>query len=559
MPSLNIKRISKKLHEMYNGKIDLSDVKDNMSYFETRALAATALMIKCGLDELSAANNITDGYHDIGLDAIYLDETQKTLFLVQSKWRNSGEGSINQVEINTFVSGIKRVLDFDLDCANEKIHAKKEEIERSLDTIGYKIEVIFIHTGNSSVSDFVMKPMNDLLNSINDDAGTILYFSQIVFKDVYDFLSNVGNVENIKIDNVIMSNWGRIESPYLSYYGTISAIDIGEWFKAYGNKLFSENLRFYKGRTDVNEGIKKVLLQEPENFIYYNNGIKLLCKKINKKAKGGTTRATGLFSLEGVSLINGAQTTGSIGTIYLENPSKLENVNVMVQMIDMSNMSDDVGKLITKLSNTQNRIENKDFAAQDPVQEMLRRELSFSHVQYLYKTGDEVSDSSTQVSFDEAIVALACLWKDSAYATIAKGNVGALSEDISKNPYKALFNTNTNAFELFNSVLVLREVEKFLQDRKNLFHGKRYAAYVHGNRLIEHIILQKIRNEEVFSTSIMKVEKLSCTLEPEISKIINIIVEELENTYIDSYPANIFKNQSKSKNIAEVVKQKMKY
>lgn len=445
MKSLNIQRISKRFHEMYDSKIDLKDCGDKEYHFETRALAAVSLMIKCGLNEEQSGSNVTDGYHDLGLDAIYLDESQKTLFLVQSKWRNDGEGSISQEEMNSFVSGIKRVLNFELDGVNGKIVAKKTEIEKALDGIGYKIEAVFIHTGNGNINDFIIRPMNELIDATNDDASDILHFSQITFKDVYEYLAAAGVAEEITIDDVVLCNWGKVDEPYLAYYGVVSAAAIGEWYSIYGNKLFAQNLRFYKGRTDVNDGIKKVLNKEPQNFVYYNNGIKLLCKKITRKAKNSTNNTTGIFTLEGVSLINGAQTTGSIGGIFAEDPSKLDDAKVMVQMIDMSDMPDDIGKLITKLSNTQNRIENKDFAAQDPTQERIKRELSFSHYQYLYKTGDEINDLSTQVSFDEAIVALACLWTDVSYANLAKRNVGALSDDITKTPYKALFNPSTVA------------------------------------------------------------------------------------------------------------------
>lgn len=554
MKSLNVQRISKRFREMYDTKIDLSDVGDKDNHFETRALAAVSIMMKCGLDEMQSASHVTDGYHDMGLDAIYLDETQKTLFLVQSKWRNDGEGSMSQEEMNTFVSGIKRILNFELDGANPKILAKKAEIEKALDGIGYRIEAVFIHTGNGTVNDFITRPMNELIDATNDDAGDILHFHQITFKEVYDYLAAFGVTEEIKIDDVVLSNWGKVDEPFLSYYGMVSAAAIGEWYSVFGNKLFAKNLRFYKGRTDVNDGIKKVLTNEPQNFVYYNNGLKLLCRKITRKAKNSTTNMTGIFTLEGVSLINGAQTTGSIGSVFSEDPSKLENAWVMVQMIDMSEMPEEIGKSITKLSNTQNRIDNKDFAAQDPTQERIRRELSFSHFQYLYKTGDEISDMSKQLSFDEALVALACLWDDVTYANMAKRNVGALSEDITKVPYKALFNPSTNAFELLNAVLVVREIERLLQSVKASASGKTYATCVHGNRLIEHVVLQEIKKNKSFSETLVDVSGISGTISALLDKIIPAISSELDATYADSYPANVFKNQTKSKCIAEAVK-----
>ena len=135
----------------------------------------------------------------------------------------------------------------------------------------------------------------------------------------------------------------------------------------------------------------------------------------------------------------------------------------MVQIIDLSQASGETATQITKLSNTQNRIENRDFASLDPTQERIRQELSFSYYSYLYKSGATITDPDHQLTFDEAIVALACLHDDLSYATLAKKYVGALSEDITKAPYKVIVNPGTNTFALLNSVMVVRYLEKELQ------------------------------------------------------------------------------------------------
>lgn len=553
MNSLNVNRVSKRLRELLESHIDLKDVGDRENHFETRALAGIALMIKSRLTVEETASCITDGYHDLGIDAIYLDESQKTLFLVQSKWRNDGSGSINQNEMNSFASGIKRILNFEIEGANERIQSKKYDIERALDGIDYKIESIFIHTGNSDTNGFIMKPMMELMEQTNDEAGEILCFSQIAFREIYAYLSGMDVSDDVTLDDVVLKNWGSISDPFLVYYGVIPAVAVGEWYKKYGNKLFALNLRYYKGRTDVNDGIKRSLSNEPEMFFYYNNGIKLLCKRIIRKAKNSTTNETGIFTLEGVSLINGAQTAGSIGAVYLNDPTKLDKAFVSVQMIDMSNMSESIEQQIAKLSNTQNRIESKDFASQDPNQERIKRELLFSHYNYLYKGGDEITDASHQFSYEEAIVSLACLYDDVSLAATAKRNIGALSEDISKAPYKLLFNNKTNSYELLNSVLSVREVERTLQMKKQSATGKLYGVCVHGNRLIEHIVLHRLKKKEDFSNSVIDIGKYSLTINTDIDTIIPVIVRELETTYADSYPANVFKNQTKCKAISELL------
>ncbi|KAA8501559.1 AIPR family protein [Mediterraneibacter catenae] len=549
MPSnINILRISTRFHELFEEFIDMRDFpNDQQSHFETRALAATVLMIKCGLDPSGASSYITDGYRDMGIDAIYLDDNQKKLFVVQSKWRNSGNGAITQEEVYSFVEGIKRILEFDLNGANTKIQSRKDDIETAITKIGYQIQAIYVHTGNENADAYTLRPINELMSRTNDEVSTILGFEELTYKEIYTFLAQGSNAENIILDDVVLHNWGKIEDPYVAYYGIISASALGEWYNEYGNALFEKNIRFYKGRTDVNEGIKKVLLQNPENFVYYNNGIKMLCKSIKRKALTSTNNITGIFTLEGVSLVNGAQTTGSICEAYNERQEQVEKAYVMIQLIDLTGVSEETTLQITKLSNTQNRIENKDFVALDPVQEKIRQELSFSHFTYLYKGGDEINDMRKQITSDEAIIALACLWEDLSYSTMAKRNAGALSEDINKTPYKALINPSTNSFHLINSVLILRATEEYLQSKKTGLSGKEYLVCTHGNRFIEHWILQELKNKEGFS------ERVIGDFEEDVRNIVDtmvpLIIQQINTYYSESYPANIFKNVTKCKEI----------
>lgn len=551
--NINMRRVQTRIQEMFQGKVDMTDFpNDTNRHFETRALAALALIMTSGLEVSQASAQITDGYHDMGLDAIYLDETQKKLFVVQSKWRENGAGSITQEEMTNFAQGVQRVLEEDLAGANDKIIAKSMDIDVALTQMGYQIHSIFIHTGNQKVTDYVLRPISQLMKKTNDEISTILLFDEFNFKDIYSFLANGQEQPGINIDDVILTNWGKVDVPFVSYYGTISAATVGEWYKNFGNALFAKNIRFYKGNTDVNEGMKKVLLQEPEKFYYYNNGIKLLCKSIKRKAKDSTTTATGLFTLEGVSLVNGAQTTGTIGSLFLDNPEQVSKAIVMIQIIDLSSVDTETATQITRLSNTQNRIENKDFAALDPEQERLRKDLAFSHYSYLYKSGDKITNLEKQISFDEAIVALACLNADISYTVIAKGNVGALSEDITKTPYKALMNRSTNSYVLLNSVLYMREVEHCLQDKKEQVNNNRERLVcIHANRFILHFILKDKGENEKFNMSVIDKDNIRNNVTSLIDMFVDQTTQFIDELFPESYPANIFKNLTKCKQLEE--------
>lgn len=553
--SINMRRVATKVHELFDGKIDMSDFpNDTSNHFETRALAAVALMMKTGLEASQASKHITDGYHDMGIDALYLDEVQQKLFVVQSKWRSTGVGSADQDEINSFVQGIQRILNDDLNGANKKITAKSSDVDKALTQMGYQIDAIFIHTGDKMADSFALRSISELMNQTNDDMSTILVFEELDFRNIFEFLSKGQEQTTIDVDDVLLNNWGRISEPYTVYYGTISAATVGKWYADFGNSLFAKNIRFYKGNTEVNEGMKKVLLQEPEKFYYYNNGIKLLCQAIHRKAKDSTTNITGLFALNGVSLVNGAQTTGTVGACYAENPEQVGKAKIMIQIVDLSNIDSETATQITRLSNTQNRIENKDFASLDPEQNRIRTELAFSHYAYLYKSGDSITNPDNQISFDEAIVALACLNEELSYTVTAKNNVGALSEDITKAPYKALFNASTNSFSVLNAVLYMREIERYLQQKRvRAEDNKERLVCINANRFITHIILQKVHEQSEFSTSVIDKNTIKSNITPFVDSYVSQITQDINELYPDSYTANVFKNTAKCKKLADKI------
>lgn len=555
--NLSVLRIANKLKELLGNKIDLLDIKnreETETTFLSRAIAALAIIIRCGTDEDTAAKCITDGYHDMGIDAVYNDAVQKKLILVQSKWRKDGSGGISQEESSAFVQGVKRVINSDFDGCNAKLSAKQSDIIAALKDMDYQIEIVFCHTGNQSIAEYAKRPITDLLKQVNeDDAADILVFSEFKLQDIYDFLANSQSLDNIVIDDVLLSNWGTIDEPFKAYYGTIPASALGEWYQQYGNRLFAKNIRYYKGSTEVNQGIKDVLRSDPETFFYYNNGIKILCHKVTRKAAHSTDRVTGLFALEGVSLVNGAQTTGAIGTVFSEMPDVAARAKVFVQVIDLGDADEEQAMQITRLSNTQNRIDGKDFVALDPEQERLKMELSFSDIQYLYKSGASIEDLSHQISLDEAIVAQACSLDDLSIVATAKRNIGALTENINKPPYKLLFNKSTNSFALVNNIRVSRSVDAFLLQNESKSTGRKRLVLVHGNRFILHMVLSNIKQRADYNSSYLEPALIDSMVVPLCQAYWDAIFNAMEDKFPDAYPAHIYRNVGRLRIIKDTI------
>ena len=106
--NVQVMRIATKFKEMFSDEIDMADLDVTSEKFEncfnSRCLAAYALMVQCDIDKEGAAKCVTDGFHDWGIDAVYKDESSKILYVVQAKWSNDGNGTISQGDSLKFIS-----------------------------------------------------------------------------------------------------------------------------------------------------------------------------------------------------------------------------------------------------------------------------------------------------------------------------------------------------------------------------------------------------------------------------------------------------------------------
>lgn len=554
--NVQVMRIATKFKEMFSDEIDMADVDVASEKFEncfnSRCLAAYALMVQCDIDNEGAAKCVTDGFHDWGIDAVYKDESSKILYVVQAKWSNDGNGTIAQGDSLKFISGIEKILNMDFDDFNDKILKKRMEIESAVKAMDYQIKMIIIYTSNNECPDEASKAVESLKQRINDECNELLLSDVVKLSNIYDSLANATINQDIILDDVIVNDWGVIQegTAERGYYGMVSASDIAIWWKDYGNRLLAKNIRFFKGDTEVNSGIAKCLKENPEKFCYYNNGIKIIANKITRKLAHSTDRKNGLFRLEGVSIVNGAQTTGSIGRTYMTNPDTVEKAKLMVQIISLENSEEDFGNTITKLSNTQNKIENKAFASMDSLQEKLRKDLMMDGIEYVYKDGD-TSSGDKICNIDEAVVAIGCYKSDVSLVALIKRAVGSIFEDISKAPYKTIFNPSTNAYLIWNTIKVSRVFDKINADYQRENNGIKKLISVHGNRLLLHMIFEELNKNYNFNIGYVDIDEN--VLKELLGKYIDLFADAKDSLYPDAYPANIFKNAGRCKEMKEFI------
>ncbi|KAA0592975.1 hypothetical protein J2848_005667 [Azospirillum lipoferum] len=205
--------------------------------FLSRALSALCIKSLSGCDAQTAANSLTDSYHDGGLDAIYFETRTDTLYLVQAKWNESGDKPINEIGINKFVSGIQDLIAAKFDRFNDKIKAKSAEIRAVLySDRPIKLRLIVSHTATQSMQPYVLRKIEDLVSDLNDPVN-FCRFDEFSQAGIYDLITSESKAPKIKIQ-IILNDYGVIDKPFLAYYGRVHISEVSEWWKKYENRLF---------------------------------------------------------------------------------------------------------------------------------------------------------------------------------------------------------------------------------------------------------------------------------------------------------------------------------
>ena len=420
MSIIHVGHIKSTCEKRFGGLIDASDIhtqslEDKETHILSRALAAFAVAEIAKVDDRSAAEAVVDEQDDDGIDAFYWDRSEHICYLVQSKWVKSGNGTIDVGSILKFVQGINHLLTDKKDSLGPKLKAKNQDIQEVLADSRATFVLLICYTGQQGLSLEAKKPLDELLDELNDEENLVSLVT-LRQKELHGIVAQHALGESVDF-TVMLHEYGPVREPYKAYYGQVDAADIVTWGK-FGDHLYHKNIRGFKGNTDVNEGIVSTK-NNPENLLYFNNGITILCSQLDKQPLGGKTRTSGVFDCKGASVVNGAQTVGSIISAF-SSASPAPQARVMVRLISLQDCPSEFGSDLTRAANTQNRIEKRDFAALDEHQSRLRTEMLLSYQKdYVYRTGDKPPIEEGGCTLDEATVALACANPDLGYAMMA--------------------------------------------------------------------------------------------------------------------------------------------
>jgi hypothetical protein len=555
--SLRVNQIKNSLNKLFDGLIDLSDLSPRDSQLDlkrvSRQLAALAVLRATGCSPEEAGQSVCDGTADNGIDAIFHDATAGEVVIVQSKWIQSGSGEPSARDIGIFVEGVEDIIEQKLEAFNKHLHGRLSAIADAIATVGTTVKLLIVSTGKSDLANPAKLKLQKITDSLNggDDIQKIASFEILGLAEVYSNLASGASHASIDIELTIL-DWSYLAAPFGAYFGTVDGVQLKSLWGQFGKRLVAKNIRHSLGSTEVNDGIRQTASTEPDRFWYYNNGITLVADEAQRAPANSASQKSGVFHFNGASIVNGAQTVSTLSTV--DDDSSLGKLRVPVRVIMLKNSPPEFGAMVTRTNNLQNRVEGRDFVAQDPEQARLQSEMLMEGVDYQYLRGEAFIASPSSCELIEVVTALACATGDPSLAVQAKTAIGRFFSDIRRAPYKTIINSSLSGAYAFNTVYMQREIDRIIATRQKALErksGAQHGVLVHGNRVLSAAAFRL--SPANFHQPIAEFTKNFnvASLEEQMDRLIECFVTIIEREYPNRFLAVVFKSPGESKIVTE--------
>lgn len=556
MSSLKVNQIKTRLRELFEAHLDVSDLSPTDTQRDqkilSRCLAAFAVYAIAACSPEAAAAAVWDGAGDNGIDAAYFDQSDQSVVFIQSKWINAGSGEPEAKDIGTFLAGVKDVIEQNQENFAPRIQGRLDEILQRINTPGTYVHLALACTGASKLAKPGQSLIDKFLLELNGADPDEIASSEIMgLSEIYSRLANDPLQGSLTLEAQIL-DWSRINSPYAAYFGIIDGLQLKTWWKKHGKGLVAANIRQSLGATDVNNQIKQTAATTPDKFWYFNNGITLIADEATKAPANAASQSAGQFSFRGASIVNGAQTVSSLSKV--DNDVSLGRVRVPIRVILLKSAPSGFGSDVTRTNNLQNRIESRDFVAQDPQQKRIREEMAVEGIDYQFVRSEEINLTATSCELIEVTTALACASGDPNLAVQVKTGVGRFFNDLKKAPYKSIFNASTSGAQAFNATIMSRRIDAWIEKKKKTIvrkSGSQWGILIHGNRILAAAVFEKYGVQKLskpikdFPKEMMN----ETALDDLCTDIYKKMIKSADKHYPNKFLAVLFKSPSASKQI----------
>jgi len=353
----------------------------DLAPFGSAGLALFAMALKFGYDDLPTigADAVVDGPDDRSCDVVYIDRDQRLAVVAQSYKADIPKTTANAGKAATLRQAISYLVEVDLPNVPERIRPSAAAFRSALqDGDVDQIYVWFVHNcpGSSQVRGEVAaveQTVHAIIRARFSNLTVSIFAEEIASEDLERLYTDTNTpiLVNEVVNFEAKAPLSFVEGEWKCLVLPLKLQLLRSLYKQHGTRLFSANVRDFlgmkSGDSNINYQMQRSLREKPANFFVYNNGLTTLTHKVETES---IQEDLVKVAVHGISIVNGAQTTGTIGTADGEPP---EDAYVLARFISTS--SEDLISDVVRYNNSQNAVTASDFRSTDPTQRRLVQEM----------------------------------------------------------------------------------------------------------------------------------------------------------------------------------------
>jgi hypothetical protein len=499
-PSLRLHQLTQALDERFKPYVHrrgINEENPDENRLRSRALAAMAGHMVSRIPDREAAARVTDYYHDDDIDGFAIERAEPeppTIYLIQAKWSAEGKHNFKEDEVTDLYDGLEKLLKEN--GTHPVLHRQNplrdhwKEILKERDRVGARFVLVWATSGRNKPSPGVEQVVAEK-NAGFAEEGLSVEGRFILLPDfIRDLEAEVAR-KGVTVSGGLLRS-RKVDEQHESLQGTISAAELGKWYGEHERRLFDDNVRV-EMTSEVNREIVKCLLEEPENFWYFNNGVTALCEDWDR-APANVREVP--FRFDGLRIVNGAQTVSSINKAMGE-PEKVAKAQVPIRFIKLKTTGAEFGARIAFATNRTNAMLPRDLLAMDHVQQRLRDEFKLTWgFTYAIRANDDLPAAASGCSVLEAVIAMASGRLDISSLVAARDDIESLWPD-NRDCYEKLFDDTTSVVEVWRRVLILRLIMDELHTVPAHFTQREKAVAALGDLVIAYSVFRRLGNEGI--------------------------------------------------------------
>ena len=132
-----------------------------------------------------------------------------------------------------------------------------------------------------------------------------------------------------------------------------------------------------------------------------------------------------------------------------------------------------------------------------------------------------------------------------------KTGIGRFFADLTKPPYKSIFNPGLSGAKAFNAVVVQREIDKWIESKKRALakkSGTEWGVLVHGNRILSAAVFGRYGGPTLSQPiTLFSPAKLTPLLPIACQDVLSSLTVTIKKKYANRLLGVLFKNPSMSR------------